>query len=107
MEIEINQDIRNFKTKDIGMFSFEEFLYVLVAGALGIGMFYLMYQTFPTWELSVQLFPCVIVMAVPLLFGFGKFFGLSTKDFLQTVLIENYFSPTLLKWENDYEEKEI
>ena len=98
MEIKINQDIRNFKTKDIGMFSFKEFLWLVLAVALGIVVFIPIHAQFPDGDLTIQLLPSVLVMAIPLIFGFGKFYGLKTMDFIRTVIIENSLSPPVLKY---------
>lgn len=103
MEIKINQDIRKFKTKDIGMFTFQQFIFVVVAVVLGVFVFYEMYTNFPDADLNLWLLPSALSMTPILLVGFGNFFGLSTKDFFETIIVENFVSPQMLKWENDFE----
>lgn len=94
MEIKISQDLRKFKTKDIGNFSLKEAGYL----ALGVGSAFITYKL---TEGSLEL--AFIPMAIILVIGFFKPFGLTFFEFTRTVLQENLFSPRQYIWETDFE----
>lgn len=94
MEIKISQDLRKFKTKDIGNFSLKEAGYITLA----IGSAFTVYKlTEGSFELA--LLPLTIILII----GFFKPFGLTFFEFARTVLQENLFSPRQYIWETDYE----
>lgn len=93
MEIQINQDIRKFKTKDIGNFSFKEAGFLAVACAAG----------FVVYKLANSYEPAIPIMGAILIFGFFKPFGLTFMQFIKTVLKENVFTPKVYLWETDFE----
>lgn len=101
MEIIVNQDIRKFKTKDIGNFSFKEVAFLVAAAGLAYGTYYL--QKNILMMESVSTFPCILLAAIPLLFGFFKPQGMSFMQFLKTVVKENMIDPKVYIWESDYE----
>lgn len=94
MEIRISQDIRKFKTKDIGNFSFKEAGFL----ALGCGAGALTYKLTGA-SLEIALIPTAIILVI----GFFKPFGLSFFEFVRTVLKENLFTPKTYIWETDFE----
>lgn len=93
MEIKINKDIRKFKTKDIGMFTFKEAAYI--GAALGLG--FLTYKA--TGENTTWAIP---VGGIILVFGFLKPYGMSFIDFLRTVVVD-MLSPRCYINETDFE----
>ena len=93
MEIKISQDIRKFKTKDVGAFSFKEAGFL--AAALGVGGI--------TYKLTSSLELALVPAAIILIIGFFKPFGLSFPQFVQTVLKENLLTPKTYIWETDFE----
>lgn len=74
MEINITQDLRKFKTKDVGALSFKEAGFV----AVGAGLGFLTYKVLGS--LNYALIPVGIVLA----FGFLKPMGLSLFQFIKT-----------------------
>lgn len=93
MEIPISQDIRKYKTKDIGNFSFKEAGYIALA--LGTGI--LTYKAF-NWSFDL----CIIPIGIILIIGFFKPFGMSVIQFFRTVMKEN-LSPIVYIYETDFE----
>lgn len=96
LEILISQDIRKFKTKDIGNFSFKEAAFL--AGGLAVG--FLTYKL--TGSLEVAIFPAGII----LIFGFLKPYGMSAFQFIKTVGKENmstqcYVNETDFEYDSD------
>ena len=94
MEIKIGQDLRKFKTKDVGVFSFKEAGYIVAAIGAGFGVY-----KFSAGNFELALIPVTIILII----GFFKPFGLSFFQFVRTVLQENLFSPRQYIWETDYE----
>lgn len=94
MEIRISQDIRKFKTKDIGNFSFREAGFLV----LGVGAGALTYKLAGD-SLELALIPTAIILIV----GFFKPFGMSFIQFVRTVLKENLLTPKTYIWETDFE----
>lgn len=94
MEIPINQDIRRYKTKDIGGFSFKEAGFIAIA--LG--------AAFATYKLLGSIEAAIIPMAIVLIVGFFKPFGMTFIQFLRTVGKEQ-LTPRTYIWETDYEYK--
>ncbi len=91
MEVRISQDIRRYKTKDVGIFSFAE------AGciALAIGAGFAGYRLFGSVEKATV--PIVIILVA----GFLKPFGMSCAAFFRTVLME-MMSPRVYPCETDF-----
>ena len=98
MEIEINQDIRKFKVKDIGPFSFKQAGFLALGGGIG----YLVYTVTNTLELAI--IPAGLVAA----FGFLKPFGMSFMQAMK-LLIKETTVPPFYEYETDYvyDKKEI
>ncbi len=99
MEITINQDIRKFKTKDIGNFSFKEAGYIVGAGVIGYGI-YALQKAVGVESISFE--ACIIPACIPLVFGFFKPFGMSFYEFLTTVVTEKFLTPKQYVWESDH-----
>ena len=78
MEIRISQDIRKFKTKDIGNFSFKEAGFL----AAGLAIGFLVYRLTRSIEWAIP--PAAIILIV----GFFKPYGMSFMQFLRTVVKE-------------------
>ena len=93
MEIPISQDIRKYKTKDVGNFSFKEAGYL----ALGIGAAILGYNLF-----GKSLEAAIIPMGLILVVGFIKPYGMSFIQFVRTVGREKT-SPSTYIYETDFE----
>ncbi len=75
MDIRIPADIRKFKTKDIGNFSFKEAAFIVAGiGAMGITYYF-------TKSLEICFAPGIPI----LIFGFFKPHGMSCWQFLRTV----------------------
>lgn len=92
MEIQISQDIRKYKTKDIGNFSFKEAGYI----AGGMAAAFLTYKL--TQSTEVAIFPLGII----LILGFFKPYGMSCIQFIRTVGKET-FTPQCYINETDFE----
>ena len=91
MEIEVNQDIRKYKVKDIGPFTFKQAGFLV----LGAGLGYLLYSA--TNTLEVAIIPAGIVAA----FGFLKPFGMSFTNALK-LLIKELTVPPFYEYESDF-----
>jgi len=76
MEIPISQDIRKYKTKDVGNFSFKEAGFI----AIGIGVGFLCNKVF-----NMTLEACILPMGIVFVFGFFKPYGMTFIQFLRTV----------------------
>lgn len=94
MEIRISQDIRKFKTKDIGNFSFREAGFLV----LGVGAGALTYKLAGN-SLELAIVPTGLILII----GFFKPFGMSFIQFVRTVLKENLLTPKTYVWETDFE----
>ena len=93
MEIQIGQDIRKYKTKDIGNFSFKEAAFLAVGVAVGYGAYKL-----SGGIMEAAIFPAGIIM----MFGFFKPYGMTCMQFIKTVLAEN-LTPQCYINETDFE----
>lgn len=93
MEIQITQDIRKYKTKDIGNFSFKEAGFL----AVGIGAGFLVYKL--TGNMEGAVLPMMIVFVI----GFFKPFGMTFPQFLKTVVKESILTPRIYINESDFE----
>lgn len=100
MEIILNQDIRKFKTKDIGNFSFKEVGFIAAAAVLGYGVYYIEKKVLMMENLNVA--PIVLVAMIPLIIGFFKPQGMTFWQFLNTVVKENMVEPKIYIWESDF-----
>lgn len=98
MEIEINQDIRKFKVKDIGPFSFKQAGFLALGGGVG----YLLYSATNTLEMAI--IPAALIAA----FGFLKPFGMSFMQAMK-LLIKESTIPPFYEYEADYvyDEKDV
>ncbi len=98
MEIEVNQDIRKFKVKDIGPFSFKQAGFIVLGGGVG----YLMYTV--TNALPISIIPAALVMA----FGFLKPFGMTFTQAIK-LLMKEMTVPPCYEYETDfvYDEDEL
>lgn len=92
MEINISQDIRKYKTKDVGNFSFKEAGFLV----LGFGLAFITYKLTNN-SLEVALIPFAIVAV----FAFFKPNGMSCWQFLKTVGKEKLIPSTLIN-ETDF-----
>jgi hypothetical protein len=94
MEVQITQDIRKYKPKDLGPFSLREVGFLIVAGAIGLASYKFLKTGIQT---------SVIIAAPVLAFGFLKPFGLTLFQFLKTIIKEEFFSPREYYNETDFE----
>lgn len=98
MEVIIGMDIRKYKVKDIGPFTFKEAISLIVAAGCGYG----------TWALEKSLLgtvePIFILLAAApaLLFGFFKIHGISLWKYISTAFFENIMSPKVRPYVSDF-----
>ena len=93
IEIPIQADIRKIQSKDIGNFSFKQAAF-LAAGAIA---------AFATFKLSGSLELSFVPMAIIVIFGFFKPYGMSCATFIRTFLYEKMLTPKTYLWESDFE----
>ena len=93
MEVQISQDIRKYKTKDIGNFSFKEAVFV----AVGLAAAFLTYKL--AGDVSIAFIPLAIVLII----GFFKPHGMTVFQYIRTVGREKILMPKTLIWETDFE----
>ena len=93
MEINISQDIRKFKTKDIGNFSFKEAVYIAIGAGLAFGLYSINGNNVPT-----AMIPFIISAMV----GFLKPFGMSFLSFLKLMIKDMARQPVYIN-ETDFE----
>jgi hypothetical protein len=91
MKVRIPNDIRKYKTKDIGSFSFKEIGFIVVAVLIMVAGFKFF------GSLEVGIFPAFIVLA----FGFFKPTGMSLLQYLKTVGRE-VTSPRTYRYESEF-----
>lgn len=94
MQIPINTDLRKFKAKDIGNFTFKEAGFLVAGMIVGAVLYFI--QDDPNIAL------CVIPAGLIIVAGFFKPFGLPMEQFLQTIFLEMFLYPKVLKWDSDY-----
>ena len=92
MDIQIGQDIRKYKTKDIGNFSFKEAGFL----AAGVAAAYVVYRLTNSMEYAIP------PMGIICIFGFFKPYGMSFWTFLRTVLKEKLTTQCYIN-ETDFE----
>lgn len=92
LEVQISQDIRKYKAKDIGNFSFKE------AGFIAVGMA----AAFLTYKLTKGVEVAIIPLGITLIIGFFKPYGMSFLQFIRTVGKET-FTPHCYINETDFE----
>lgn len=93
MEIYISRDIRKFKTKDIGNFSFKEAGFI----ALGVGAGALTYKLTNMIEYAIP--PLFVIIFI----GFFKPYGMTCIQFFRTVVKEALLMPHIFINETDFE----
>ena len=100
MELQISSDIRKFKTKDVGAFSFKEAGFIALAGACAYGSYIFQKKVLNLEEIQVILLAPLplIILAI----GFVKPFGMSFLQFLRTVFAEWVIDPKIYIWESDF-----
>lgn len=91
MEIIINKDIRNVKTKDIWIFSWKQAGFLAIAIGIGAGIILLEKKVFHFEKIN-YLIP-LVPMAIPLVFGFLRPFGMSFWQFCKTYINEAVIRP--------------
>ncbi len=99
MEIKVNKDLRKFKSPDIWLFSWKEFVYVIVGLVICAISIVIQKKTLGAWTLEAAAFPAVPVWV----FGFLKIQGLSIPEYIKQVFPEKFLIPRSLKWESDFE----
>lgn len=98
MEFKISRDIRSYKPRDIGPFTFKEFGFIV----LGIGAGIL------TWYLTKSIEIAFAPMAIILVFGFLRPCKMSMYQFLRTVG-RDALTPRIYVWqsEGDHSEEDL
>lgn len=92
LEIRISQDIRKFKTKDVGNFSFKEAAYIAAAMAVG----------YLTYRFTSQFETAILPVGIVLVIGFFKPYGMSFIQFMRTVVKEKLTTQCYIN-ETDFE----
>ena len=92
MEIHVSRDIRTYKAKDIGNFSFKEAGWITLA--LGSGIL--------TWYISRSLELSLLPMSLILVFGFFRPCRMSMYQFISTV-VKDLLTPRVYVWEKGKE----
>lgn len=92
-EIKIQKDIRSFKTKDIGNFTFAQAGAIALMGATG----FLTYKATNSW--GVAFIPAIIIAVV----AFFKPMGMSFITFIRTFVKEAVVAPKVYVNESDFE----
>lgn len=97
IEIEVNQDIREYKTKLIGPFTTRQVICLILGGTTVIGAYNLL-QPYLTSDITT--FVCMI-LAVPFILMSGIFepHGMKMEDFLRASFVSLVLSPTVRKYE--------
>ncbi|MCG4626277.1 PrgI family protein [Anaerostipes hadrus] len=97
IEIEVNQDIREYKTKLIGPFTTRQVICLILGGTTVIGVYNLL-QPYLTSDTTT--FVCMI-LAVPFILMSGIFepHGMKMEDFLRASFVSLVLSPTVRKYE--------
>lgn len=97
IEIEVNQDIREYKTKLIGPFTTRQVICLILGGTTVIGAYNLLQ---PYLTLDTTTFVCMI-LAVPFILMSGIFepHGMKMEDFLRASFVSLVLSPTVRKYE--------
>ena len=97
IEIEVNQDIREYKTKLIGPFTTRQVICLILGGTTVIGAYKLL-QPYLTSDTTT--FVCMI-LAVPFILMSGIFepHGMKMEDFLRASFVSLVLSPTVRKYE--------
>lgn len=97
IEIEVNQDIREYKTKLIGPFTTRQVICLILGGTTVIGAYNLL-QAYLTSDTTT--FVCMI-LAVPFILMSGIFepHEMKMEDFLKASFVSLVLSPTVRKYE--------
>lgn len=97
IEIEVNQDIREYKTKLIGPFTTRQVICLILGGTTVISAYNLL-QPYLTSDTTT--FVCMI-LAVPFILMSGIFepHGMKMEDFLRASFVSLVLSPTVRKYE--------
>ncbi|CUN17248.1 PrgI family protein [Anaerostipes hadrus] len=97
IEVEINQDIRDYKTKLIGPFTTRQVICLVLGGGTVIGAYNLL-QPFMTSDTTM--IACMI-FAIPFILMSGIFepHGMKMEDFLKASFVSLVLSPTVRKYE--------
>lgn len=97
IEIEVNQDIREYKTKLIGPFTTRQVICLILGGTTVIGAYNLL-QPYLTSDTTTLV--CMI-LAVPFILMSGIFepHGMKMEDFLKASFVSLVLSPTVRKYE--------
>lgn len=97
IEIEVNQDIREYKTKLIGPFTTRQVICLILGGTTVIGAYNLL-QPYLTSDTTT--FVCMI-LAIPFILMSGIFepHGMKMEDFLKASFVSLVLSPTVRKYE--------
>lgn len=97
IEIEVNQDIREYNTKLIGPFTTRQVICLILGGTTVIGAYNLL-QPYLTSDTTT--FVCMI-LAVPFILMSGIFepHGMKMEDFLRASFVSLVLSPTVRKYE--------
>ena len=107
IEIEVNQDIREYKTKLIGPFTTRQVICLILGGTTVIGAYNLL-QPYLTSDTTT--FVCMI-LAIPFILMSGIFepHGMKMEDFLRASFVSLVLSPTVRKYEleNSYNKQLI
>lgn len=97
IEVEINQDIRQYKTKLIGPFTTRQVICLVLGGATVVGAYNLL-QSYLTSDMTS--FICM-TLAIPfvLMSGIVEPHGMNMEDFLRASFVSLVLAPTVRRYE--------
>lgn len=97
IEVEVNQDIRQYKTKLIGPFTTRQVICLVIGGAVVIGAYNFL-QPYVTTDMTM--FICM-TLAIPfvLMSGIYEPHGMHMEDFLRSSFVSLVLSPNVRKYE--------
>ena len=99
MEIEINRDLRKYKSKDVWMFTFWQFLWFLAGMATIIGVTVLRYNISGGLQFDLLTF----IPATPFLaIGFIEIKGMNLIQYMKNVFPEKFLMKRQLVWKSEF-----
>ena len=99
MEIAISRDIRKYKTKDVGNFSFKEAGVIVLACASAFMVFKMSGKSIDEIETVIPLM--LIPMALILVIGLFKPYGIPFPKYA-LIIIKDKLEPKIYPWETDF-----
>jgi len=107
MEIEINRDLRKYKSKDVGNFTFWQFGWGL-AGIVAMAISVFIQKSLVTDFKFTDVFnPITIIPGVPfLIIGFIELQHMNIFQYIKNIFPEKFLMKKQLPWKSEFEYKE-